>query len=434
MLPCSVFMDDREAGIVPSWWDIDFSQLGIAAPALEGDGRSLSETEHVRLAHELVTLGRPDLKGVLDVVRGEEALSAGDYPAARQAFDNALPALKTSQRPTACLRALVGLAELSALAGEWATFKALTVETIGRVEGEDEPQVRARATAVLQVNSVLAGEESGEDEWRAAISWLEAEGESTAAWRLYQALALALETMDRLPEALEGFEAAQAIARVADQGILLSQSILCCGRILFHAGRHPECDDRVEEALEASRMADDVPGLDSALALGCDVAVALGQPNLLLQRSMQRSDLAQGMGQLELCRQLVRQALVTALRTSSSRSREIGHRLVALSGPEGGAYPGHAEVADVLQDIATVGLNEEARDLALQWARYRFSQGWKREAGLLLRNAARLTRELGDLPLALEMQGEAVAIAEMFGLEESEQWRKERENQLEESS
>jgi tetratricopeptide (TPR) repeat protein len=426
-------MVKRDLGQGPTWWDADFLDLGLSPPVYDEGALTLSETEHVRLARELEAMGRQDLMGVLNVVRGDEALALGQVDTASHAYQRALPSLRNSQRATEYLRAVVGLAELTALAGRWEAFNAIVGQAVDRVEGEGDPAVRARAQGVLHVKSALLGTERNVGEWRAALALVETSGDFDGAWRMSQTLAMALEGAGTLPAAIELFESSQVFAKTAGRDILLSQSILCHARILFRAGRHPECDDLVPQALEASRRADDLQGIDRVLALGCDVAVALGQPNLLLQRSLERSRVAQERGEGELSRKLVRQALTTALRTGSTQSLEIGRQLASLSSPDGAFDPGAVEIGEVIDDITAVGLAEDARDLALAWARYRFGSGWKREAAILLLKSAALTRQMDDPALAMEMHDEAVAIAEMYGLEELEQWRTQREKLIEET-
>lgn len=399
-------------------------QVLARAEQLWQSGRLVEATDRLAGVLELLP-EHGDARGRVWTLLAECRLAMDARGMARSACEQALATADSPARSALGVRIRVNLAECLILDGDVDAALDALLPVQHELDGYGDALLRARGRAL---GLAVAAAQSRDPESAALTTALAALGRLGAhgsRWRLTMGLARMLELGGRPLDAAGWFQAARS-GDVADgwpAGV--GPAAYAEAKVNIELRRLVDADVAADVALSAARAQGDRVAMKTCLDLAIDLGVAVGAPQLTLNRLLEAADLAREDDDGRLRARLLARALKTVLIAGLPDAGATADALadvLAMLGP-GALQPDAA--FEVAQGLWDAGRGRAASDVMVRASQLAFGLGLPESAAACLAEAARMAQRSGEDELARAMWEEVVQLGKAYGLDDREAWEAE---------
>jgi tetratricopeptide (TPR) repeat protein len=395
-----------------------------AAEQLWQRGRFVDATQRLVGALELLP-AHGDARAAVWTLLAECRLEMDQRGMARSACEQALNAADAPARSALGVRIRVGLAECLALDGDVEAARQTIEPLQHELDGYGDAVLRARGRALGLAMAAGRSRDPETPELTAALDALGRLGAHGSRWRITMGVGRMLELAGRPLDASAWFQAARS-GDVADgwpAGV--GPAAYAEAKVNIELRRLVDADVAAEVALSAARAQGDRAAMKTCLEMAIDLGVAVGAPQLTLNRLHEAADLAREDDDGRLRARLLARALKTVLIAGLPDAGATADALadvLAMLGP-GALQPDDA--FEVAQGLWDAGRGRAASDVMVRASQLAFGLGQPSSAAGCLAEAARMAQRSGEGELARDMWEEVVELAKTYGLDDRDVWEAE---------
>ncbi len=240
---------------------------------------------------DLDTDQRPRLLARLYRLEGELLAHGERWEPARAAFQQALTAAAIAEDREGHVAALVGLGGCLARAGELEDAQQHLEQALGLSTGDDASWLAA-APVLAHVRLAAGQEQDALDLLRELVWVAQQRGDADAELVALMGQGLTEAAMGSDAAARQSLAAVEERLRAQDDRKRLALALCVQARLVWHAGRFREAQDRAGEAEQLARTLGDVRLLAAASALRAEALLALGRGNEATRLAREAGSLA----------------------------------------------------------------------------------------------------------------------------------------------
>ncbi len=415
-------MEDWAGGVGQAYGEAGRALAG--AEHLWRSGRLVDAMDRLVAVLELLP-ERGDPRAFVWALLAECRLATDARGMARSACEQALSAAQAPARSALGVRVRVNLAECLVLDGDVDAAREAIAPVQHELDGYGDAVLRARGRALGLAMAAARSRDPEAPELTSALAALGRLGAHGSRWRLTMGVGRMLELAGRPLDAAGWFHAARS-GEVADgwpAGV--GPAAYAEAKVNVELKRLVDADVAADVALSAARAQGDRAAMKTCLELAIDLGVAVGAPQLTLNRLLEAADLAREDDDGRLRARLLARALKTVLAAGLPDAGATADALadvLAMLGP-GALQPDDA--FEVAQGLWAAGRGRAASDVLVRASQLAFGLAQPGSAATCLAEAARMAQRSGEAELARDMWEEVVGLAKAYGLEDGDVWEAE---------